>query len=234
MDLELKRTIYGQFGIFGMLTDLNSNRIAYTCEHAYLNSDGNFYAKIPVGKWTCIRGSHQLDGMLKPFETFEVTNVPGRTGLLFHSGNYNTDSQGCILLGLELDDKAMPPCVLDSKLAFLKFMQTQIDCNEFELTVTQFSRNSVAQINALQYSCFMRKRHPPIRQINTRVLWKYLQDTGETKLSIAYKAKISYSLIDRLLSDTYDCNLKESTMHLLCQVTGLSIDELFPKVKERA
>jgi len=39
---------------------------------------------------------------------FEVMNVPGRTNILFHSGNYasgvNVDTEGCILPGMRFAD----------------------------------------------------------------------------------------------------------------------------------
>ena len=35
---------------------------------------------------------------------FILRNVPGRSYILFHSGNYNTDTKGCILIGEDLKD----------------------------------------------------------------------------------------------------------------------------------
>lgn len=67
------------------------------------------------------------------FTTFEVTNVPGHTGILFHWGNSEGDSSGCILLG-EYRTGSM---VFKSKKAFEHFMTKLIGINEFELEITR-------------------------------------------------------------------------------------------------
>lgn len=56
---------------------------------------------IPEGGYTCKKTTNRRlnDGPVIP-ETFEVMNVPGRSGILFHSGNTAQDTRGCILLGL--------------------------------------------------------------------------------------------------------------------------------------
>ena len=47
---------------------------------------------------------------VEPYESesrgqcFWVKNVPGRTAILIHSGNYNKDTKGCILPGLYFED----------------------------------------------------------------------------------------------------------------------------------
>src|ERR1044072_613453 len=98
MDLVLKRKQYRNDGIFGELLDPAGRIVAFTLEHAYF--DGQSYVpKIPIGKWQCKLGEHRLAHMTEPFSTFEVTGVEGHTDLLFHSGNRNADSAGCILLG---------------------------------------------------------------------------------------------------------------------------------------
>lgn len=60
----------------------------FTLEHPTL--------KIPAGVYTCKPYSSD-----KFKDVFEVTNVPGRTAILFHVGNFSEDTEGCILLGLE-------------------------------------------------------------------------------------------------------------------------------------
>lgn len=35
---------------------------------------------------------------------FEIVDVPGRQGILIHQGNYNTQTRGCILIGLTYTD----------------------------------------------------------------------------------------------------------------------------------
>lgn len=124
MNLELRRKQYGATGVFGLMGDL------VTLEHAYPEGLG-FRAKIPVGIYECIRGQHCLHGMSESFETFEVTGVPQHTGILFHWGNWNRDSEGCILLG----EAQVGDMVTYSRRAFLKFMDLQRDSKAFKLTV---------------------------------------------------------------------------------------------------
>ena len=49
---------------------------------------------IPVNIYRCKRVDSPRFGL-----TFEVDDVPNRSQILFHQGNFPTDSKGCILLG---------------------------------------------------------------------------------------------------------------------------------------
>lgn len=123
-------------GIFSVLTNESAtSMLAITLEHAYRNDDGTYSPKLPNGVYTCVRGTHQLhDG--KPFITFEITNVPGHTGVLFHIGNYNEDSEGCVLVGKGYgwkDDGGK--MIVDSGKAFKAFMDLQTCIDSFTLTV---------------------------------------------------------------------------------------------------
>lgn len=130
--MKLSRMVYMQSGVFGTLSD-NDTFFVKTLEHAYSDpNSSNYSPKIPPGVYTCVRGQHQLAGMLLPFETFEVTNVPGHTGILFHSGNTNADSSGCILLGLHQNGNFS---LLESRAAFQEFMKYLDGVESFELTV---------------------------------------------------------------------------------------------------
>jgi hypothetical protein len=134
MNLTLERETFNATGIFGKLYDESGTQIAVTLEHAYeqpIPNMGYFGPKLPYGDYKCVRGFHQLAHMAVPFLTFEVTGVPGHTGILFHCGNDNADSAGCILLGL-IHEGAF---ILESRDAFNKFMAIQEDVSDFTLTV---------------------------------------------------------------------------------------------------
>jgi hypothetical protein len=78
--------------------------------------------------------------MNAPFQAFEVQNVPdfqGKpvTGILFHVGNFNADSDGCILLGSVLYNVNEPWMIRSSTPTFNKFMALQKNVTEFTLTV---------------------------------------------------------------------------------------------------
>ena len=136
MNLFLKRTSFEIYGVFGELTDEKGNLVAVTIERAYF--DGGTYApKIPIGMFRCIRGDHKLHGMVQPFTTFEITGVIDsmgnvHSGLLFHWGNKNIDSEGCVLLGQQRESNI----IINSRDTFAKFMVLQQWVKEFVLTVS--------------------------------------------------------------------------------------------------
>lgn len=138
MDCVLTRTKALANGIFGCLRNEKGAILAYTLEHAYPDGQGGYRAKVAPGAYTCLRGLHQLQGMKAPFTTFCVQDVPDFeglpvTGILFHCGNFNRDSEGCILLGT-LDAKDFSG-IVGSRVDFAKFMQVQADCDQFRLVV---------------------------------------------------------------------------------------------------
>lgn len=82
-------------------------------------------------------------------QTWEVTNVPGRTAILIHSGNTEVDVEGCILLGVEAGaiDAVDPdsrqverqPAVLRSKEAVVAFNAMLATEDAFRLQVVRRS-----------------------------------------------------------------------------------------------
>ena len=84
---------------------------------------------IPNGVYTCKAYSSKRFG-----ETFEVTEVPDRTYILFHVGNFpEKDSHGCLLVGSSL--MANAPAVASSKKAMTKFREILKDVESFELHI---------------------------------------------------------------------------------------------------
>jgi hypothetical protein len=136
MSWLLSRTDYRADGIFGELYD-DSEEFCVTLEHAYVQPDGSYEPKLPNGTYTCVRGTHTLEHWNKgqPFEAFEVTGVPGHTGILFHVGNKNADSDGCILIAQKLIQTAPFWIIQSSLVMFEKFMTEMEGINEFELVV---------------------------------------------------------------------------------------------------
>jgi len=86
---------------------------------------------IPSGTYTCKRYISKRFG-----ETFEVTEVPNRTYILFHVGNFpEKDSHGCLLVGSSLMPNA--PAVASSKNAMTKFREILKDVESFELCIQE-------------------------------------------------------------------------------------------------
>lgn len=137
----LYRDSYSADGIFGLLLDENDVAVATTLEHAYpakAEDVDTFEPKLAPGVYTCLRGKHQLYGMDAPFDAFEIMDVPSFqgvpvTGILFHVGNYNRDSEGCILLGQTID--VGQKMVVRSREAFAAFMGGLVGVDSFQLTV---------------------------------------------------------------------------------------------------
>ncbi len=132
MILTLKRLESSESGIFGVLLAESGTQIACTLEHAYLAPySSSWHPKIPPGKYLCVRGLHQLASMKVPFTTFEILGVAGHSNLLFHCGNSNADSEGCVLLGLG----RRGILILESHLAFDGFMKDVESVDSFTLEV---------------------------------------------------------------------------------------------------
>lgn len=53
---------------------------------------------IPIGKYNLVRSRYD------DRKTFLVSEVPGRTGIYFHAGNWPKNTTGCILLGSNFVD----------------------------------------------------------------------------------------------------------------------------------
>jgi len=84
---------------------------------------------IPTGTYTCKQYSSKRFG-----ETYEVCDVPDRTYILFHVGNFpEKDSLGCLLVGSSL--MKGQPAVSSSKVAMNKFRELLDGTESFTLVV---------------------------------------------------------------------------------------------------
>jgi len=90
---------------------------------------------IPVQQYWCESYSSQ-----KYPNTFEITNVPGRTHVLFHAGNTIEDTAGCVLLGRNWGVLSGDRAVLNSGDTFKKFLAHMANegVHIFHLTIHTF------------------------------------------------------------------------------------------------
>ncbi len=139
MNLTLQRSDYLADGILGVLTKDDNDQIAVTLEHAYeigIMTEG-YKPKVAAGVYKCVR--HAPNRL--PYETFEVMNVPdfqGQpvTGILIHIGNFNTNSDGCILVGRRFSKgPGAVNMVTESALTFDSVMLILKGVDSFQLTV---------------------------------------------------------------------------------------------------
>jgi len=87
---------------------------------------------IPPGVYICKRITSPRHG-----KTFEIEDVPGRTHILFHIGNTDSDTEGCLLLGRRPGYINGKRGILESRLAFYDFMTRLNGVDEFNLTITE-------------------------------------------------------------------------------------------------
>jgi hypothetical protein len=96
---------------------------------------------IPTGAYHMVRVKSPKFG-----DTFEVTDVPGRSGILFHVGNTLDDTEGCILLGTRYGMLNGKAAVMNSTKAFLLFMGKMAQRQEAILRIVSAVDNSFGEI----------------------------------------------------------------------------------------
>jgi len=133
MNLTLTRKSFTPEGIFGTLQDESGKVIAVTLEHSYSS-----LPKLAAGIYKCVLGKHTLKKRSFPFDAYQVMDVPAFqgvavTGILIHFGNYNEDSEGCILVGSYVSPDGKYIC--QSMKAFQSLMAIQKGAESFMLKV---------------------------------------------------------------------------------------------------
>jgi hypothetical protein len=136
-DLELVRVSVAPSGAFGVLLRGGIPFGPVSLERTYPIAEsaphGPQFVKIPPGRYRCVRTRFNRGG----YDTFEVTGVVGHERVLFHLGNAEDDSEGCVLLGQRFGLLRGQPAVLQSGLAFAEFMAAMGFRQSFELQVRQ-------------------------------------------------------------------------------------------------
>jgi hypothetical protein len=125
----LKRIAYTEYGVFGVLVH-NGIPFTLTVERPWLDNKQDVSC-IPEGLYTCVRHHSERHP-----DTFRVQNVPGRTGILFHTGNHMDHSAGCIIVGEKFDPYKDEPGIQSSTEGFGEFMDIHGDRQTFELLIT--------------------------------------------------------------------------------------------------
>lgn len=118
-------------GVFGELRDESGNLLSVTLEHAFSDGAGGFKPAIPAGTYTCTRYLSPKHG----YEVFVLQNVPGHTFCEIHIGNFNRDSDGCVLLGETVQIMATQQMITNSGATFRKFMKLQEGVDSFPLVI---------------------------------------------------------------------------------------------------
>lgn len=87
-------------------------------------------SSIPAQQYEVVRWQSPHFG-----ETFMVKDVPGRTNILFHTGNTIQDTEGCIILGSGLLGNEQG--VSESRKAFDRFMRLLEGYDKAHLTIME-------------------------------------------------------------------------------------------------
>lgn len=129
-DLRLIRNAYTADGTFGVLAWMGYP-FAVTLERQWKNNEKG-ESCIPDGSYVCKRVNSPKFG-----DTFEVTGVPGRAAILFHKGNIDDDSHGCILIGEQFNPINGTPGIAASAAGFDEFKRLTAGRTEFTLAVVR-------------------------------------------------------------------------------------------------
>jgi len=95
--LTIKRIALNPDSVLGVILD-ETTPFALTLERPWLDNRPSISC-IPKGEYTIKRVVK-----LKHGECFQVMDVPNRTDILIHKGNFVEDSEGCILIGEQFED----------------------------------------------------------------------------------------------------------------------------------
>ena len=126
--LELIRLEEAESGTLGILK-IQKQIAMFTLEPQDLLNKTSV-SSIPAQQYICKRYLSPTYG-----ETFKVTNVPDRSDILFHWGNWANDTEGCILVGTSIMTENRG--VSNSKKAFQRFMEILKDYDEAHLTIKE-------------------------------------------------------------------------------------------------
>jgi len=125
--VELVRLEESEQGTFGVLR-IDKEVFCCTLEPPDLENQQSV-SSIPAQQYIC-----------RPFEspthggTFQVSNVPGRTYVLFHAGNLVHHTEGCILLGEHFGKLKGSRAILNSGETFKAFL-AEVGREPFHLTI---------------------------------------------------------------------------------------------------
>lgn len=127
----LTRFCYDNNGTFGRITLPDETPIV-TVERPWINNEPNISC-IPIGTYECAPRHYNRGN----YPAIEVTNVPGRSYILFHVGNFVSNSEGCILPNMYHRYEEQGIRGVSSQVAFDKFM-TQFGGTHFELIIQNY------------------------------------------------------------------------------------------------
>ncbi len=120
----LKRGIIANTAILGTLFD-GDKVITRSLENPHRNSLKD--SAIPAGKYRCTKDDTGI------FRYWRLINVANRTNIEIHNGNFEADTEGCILFGKEWAIMKNQLSVTDSKATMSRLKKLLPDNFELEI-----------------------------------------------------------------------------------------------------
>jgi len=127
----LKRIAETINATFGVLIH-NGVPFTLTLENPWKNNKRDISC-IPAGNYNCKRYQAPSHG-----NTFRIMNVSNRGCILFHKGNRDENTLGCILVGEKYGVLGGEPAILASGDGFTEMMEKLKDVDEFTLTIKNY------------------------------------------------------------------------------------------------
>ena len=112
---------------------LPSGKVLKSIERPWLNNSANVSC-YPEGSYIAKWLERSASGRYK--RVWHVQNVPGRGGILFHSGNLVQHSKGCTLVGRKHGNLGGYPAVLSSRSG-ISDMRRELEGKDFLLVVAE-------------------------------------------------------------------------------------------------
>jgi hypothetical protein len=137
MKLVLQRVFGDLNRTFGVLMQ-KDGPFCVTLERGWLDN-ARGVSCIPVGSYTCLRCNSSPDYGYADSphfgDTFQVWKVPGRQNILWHKGNVDDDTHGCIIVGESFGWLSGERAVLSSGAAFKEFLDLLKAEDSFSLDI---------------------------------------------------------------------------------------------------
>ena len=111
----------------------NNQFFCFTLEPSW--KDNNLNSCIPEGKYKLVHYNSQRFG-----QCLIVEKVKHRTGILFHRGNTQEDTTGCILVGSQAGFLKGRSAVLSSTATFMRLMALVRSLNGIKLMITTINK----------------------------------------------------------------------------------------------
>lgn len=134
--LKLERFGSNPYGTFGRL-EVPGGKVFATLEPQWRDNAAKGSC-IPAGRYPLLLRASPIVNRLtkgKYPRGWEVDQVPGRDLIMFHPGNWQKNSEGCILVGRSHQEIGGVPGVSASQAAFADFMQRLQTHVDYEIDI---------------------------------------------------------------------------------------------------